>query len=192
MNEIFKENGCIKLDSFLDEQTTNTFAAYFTNKVRRGEWTSSSKDIWSKWAYYADPLAEVLLAGAKNRVAEILDLQLEPTYTYARIYQENEDLPPHKDRDSCEISLTISIAYVGEVWPFWVQYKDKDPMKFMLNPGDAVLYQGCEASHWRHVLPVGASAMQIMLHYVDKNGSNLSNKLDVRPDLGYPSSRLDL
>jgi Rps23 Pro-64 3,4-dihydroxylase Tpa1-like proline 4-hydroxylase len=39
-----------------------------------------------------------------------------------------------------------------------------------MQPGDAILYLGCEADHWRDPIP-GSKCVQVFLHYVDSNGS---------------------
>ena len=58
----------------------------------------------------------------------------------------------------------------------------------MLNPGDAVVYKGCEVTHWRRKLPKGHINVQFMLHYVDKNGPYAEYKFDKREALGLDSS----
>ena len=35
------------------------------------------------------------------------DYNLIPTYSYARIYKNGDELKRHKDRPSCEISTTL-------------------------------------------------------------------------------------
>ena len=41
-----------------------------------------------------------------------------------------------------------------------------------MEPGDGVIYRGCEVEHWREAFnaPEGAWQTQVFLHYVDKNG----------------------
>jgi hypothetical protein len=39
-----------------------------------------------------------------------------------------------------------------------------------LNPGDAVLYLGCQADHWRNKFE-GSEHVQLFLHYVRAEGS---------------------
>ncbi len=74
---------------------------------------------------------------------------------------------------------------MGDVWPMWVQYKDMDPAKILLNPGDALVYKGCDTTHWRNKLPEKQINVQIMLHYVDKNGFHGKYRFDERESLGY-------
>ena len=175
----------------LDAQTIKTISQYFENKINRGEWVGKQKveaGDASKLGYYADPLIEVMLKQCLPAIEEQTGLELEPTYSFSRVYQEGEELTPHTDRPSCEISATINIACTGDVWPIWMQYESNDPVKCMLEPGDAVIYKGCEVTHWRRKLPKGQINVQFMLHYVDKNGPYAEYKFDKRESLGLDSS----
>ena len=187
----FQTAGYKKIDDLVDSQTIKTISQYFENKINRGEWVSKSevneKDP-SKFGYYADPLIEVMLEKCLPAIEQHTGLLLEPTYSYSRVYQEGEELKPHIDRPSCEITVTINVACIGEIWPIWMQYKDKDPCKCMLEPGDAVVYKGCEVTHWRRELPKGQINVQFMLHYVAKNGPHVQYKFDKRDSLGLDFS----
>jgi hypothetical protein len=182
--------GYLKVKSLIDETTIKTISEYFENKINRGEWEQqdiASHDS-SKFGYYADPLVEVLLKSCLSVVEKETGLSLEPTYSFSRVYQGKEELKPHTDRPSCEISVTVNVACtMSEPWPIWVQYKNNDPVKCMLNPGDAIIYKGCEVTHWRRSLDVGALNPQFMLHYVVKDGPNAAYKFDKRAALGLPS-----
>lgn len=190
MIKVFDEAGYVLIKNFVDEQTIQTISKYFENKIRRGEWIPHQEiapQEASKFGYYGDPLIEVMLQTCLPFVEENTGLELVPTYSYSRVYQEKEELLPHTDRPSCEISVTVNVACTGDIWPIWMQYKDRDPVKCMLNPGDAVIYKGCETTHWRRQLPEKQINVQFMLHYVDKNGSNAEYKFDKRELLGLDS-----
>ena len=191
MSNKFGSQGYVRVEELVDSQTVKTVSQYFENKIHRGEWVGK-KEVEagdaSKLGYYADPLIEVLLKQCLPTIQEQTGLELEPTYSFSRVYQEGEELTPHTDRPSCEISATINVACTGDVWPIWMQYKDNDPVKCMLNPGDAVIYKGCEVTHWRRKLPKGQINVQFMLHYVDKNGPYAEYKFDKRESLGLDSS----
>jgi alkylated DNA repair dioxygenase AlkB len=193
MNNAFNTYGYIKVEGMVEEKTIQTISLYFENKIKRGEWVSKkvegTRDA-SKLGYYADPLIEVMLKQCLPLIEEQTGLELEPTYSFSRVYQEGEQLIPHTDRPSCEVSVTINVACTGDTWPIWMQYEDKDSVKCMLEPGDAVIYRGCEVTHWRRKLPKGDINVQFMLHYVDKNGQNSEYKFDRREALGLASSVL--
>lgn len=188
--ERFEKHGCVLVKNFVDAQTIAVVSQYFENKIRRGEWVESVKDgdLTSRFAYYADPFIEVLLQASKEAVEDAAGKELLPTYSYSRIYQPGEKLSPHVDRPSCEISVTVNVATKGEFSPIYTQYGQNDPEKHILNPGDAVVYMGCDVMHWRQPLKDGQLNVQFMLHYVDKNGPNAGYAKDNRPAYGYDSS----
>jgi hypothetical protein len=186
----FQSDGYTKVDGLVDAQTIKTISQYFENKIHRGEWAAKSEVVASdasKFGYYADPLIEVMLKQCSPAIEEHTGLKLEPTYSFSRVYQEGEELTPHTDRPSCEISATINVACTGDAWPIWMQYENNDPVKCLLNPGDAIVYKGCEVTHWRRKLPKGQINVQFMLHYVDKNGPYAEYKFDKRETLGLDS-----
>ena len=64
-----------------------------------------------------------------------------------------------------------------------------------MEPGDGVIYRGCEVEHWREAFnaPEGAWQTQVFLHYVDKNGPYGDFcKFDSRPALGLPHTTKDM
>lgn len=188
--ERFEKHGCVLIKNFIDEQTVTVVSHYFENKIRRGEWQEfkETNDPTSRFAYYADPLIEVLLQASKTTVEDATGKELTPTYSYSRIYQSGEKLPPHIDRPACEISVTVNVATKGEFSPIYTQYGQNDPEKHILNPGDAVVYMGCDVMHWRQPLKDGQLNVQFMLHYVDKNGPNATYAKDNRPAYGFNSN----
>lgn len=185
--EHFEKHGCVLVKNLIDEQTIAVVSQYFENKIRRGEWKEIVKDgdPTSKYAYYADPLVEVLLLESKNAIEEAIGKELLPTYSYSRIYQPGEELKPHVDRPACEVSVTVNVATKGEFSPIYTKYGKNEPEKHILNPGDAVIYLGCDVLHWREPLKEDQLNVQFMLHYVDKHGSNAAYIKDKRMNYGF-------
>lgn len=188
--ELFEAAGCVQVSGFLDPLTVGTVSQYFQNRINRGEWNAAtSADPTTKLAYYADPFIEVLLGAYKEEVEKICGKELLPTYSYARVYQAGEELKPHVDRPACEISVTVNVAHNGDVSPIYMQYGKNEPSKHELAPGDAVIYKGCEAIHWRLPMEQNQVNVQFMLHYVNKNGQNTAYTMDKRAAFGLPSPR---
>lgn len=183
--EQFEQYGCVLVEGFLDPLTVKTISMYMENKIRRNEWQKNEEDGITELAFYGDPLIETLLQTSLPLVAETCGKELDPTYSYMRVYQPGEELEPHIDRPSCEISITVNVASKGTLSPIWMHYKDNEPHAYTLNPGDAVVYKGCEAKHWRAPLKADQLNVQFMLHYVDKNGPHAGRKFDTRPNLGF-------
>ena len=142
-----------------------------------GTWTDDQ--IPNTYSHYADPVMETLLMKVLPVMAQETGLQLVPTYSYARIYKNGDELKRHKDRPSCEISTTIHLG--GEPWAIFVE-----GTKVLLEVGDMLVYSGCELEHWREPFD-GNICGQVFLHYNHVNGPFAEkNKFDGRPMLGLP------
>ena len=106
-----------------------------------------------------------LLDTMTDKMSELTEYEVLPTYTYCRRYEENDILKPHTDRPSCEISVTICLKNEVAPWAFhWVDGT------VMMEAGDAVVYPGWKYVHWREPNDSGGRVWQVFLHYVDKNG----------------------
>jgi len=183
----FQQKSCVLVKGFLNPQFVQTVSRYMEYAVK-GETYTHPKNGWSKYARYADPLMETILYNSKEEVENITGISLDPTYSFSRVYVKNDSMPKHVDRPSCEISLTVNVATVGASWPIWMQVPGQEPVSMTLEPGDAVVYKGCEVQHWREPAVNTEIMAQFMLHYVNKNGPNASYKFDTRPGLGMALS----
>ena len=97
--------------------------------------------------------------------------RLLPTYTYTRIYNKGSELPRHTDRDACEISLSIHLD--GDApSKFYIRNKNNKIIAIDLEIGDAVLYDGINAEHWRDAYE-GEEYIQTFHHYVFSGGKNV-------------------
>lgn len=182
-----------EIRNFMSPEDTSVVSRYMEYALKgglytnRGEGTEPSFNNPSQYARYADPLMEVILLNSKGAVEDIVGCELLPTYSYSRVYIEGDELERHLDRPSCEYSVTVNVACEGEPWPIWMQNRDGDPSKIILNPGDAVVYKGCDIHHWRNKMVHARVNAQFMLHYVDKNGPFADYQWDKRSGLGHAS-----
>ena len=130
---------------------------------------------------YVDIPMEILLHYLKPKVEEAYGKELVPTYSFWRRYFKGQDCPPHTDRPSCEVSITLNLGGDGgSDWAIYVEDK-----KFELEIGQAVIYKGCEQEHWRHELPYDSHS-QVFIHYIEKDGKYYPKyKYDTRPNLYY-------
>lgn len=101
-------------------------------------------------------------------ISKEMNLQLLPSYSYARIYRKGSELHPHVDRKGSEIALTINISQTEP----WDIYMKDVPIK--QSPGDGLIYKGCELEHLRK--PYGGDEyIQLMLFYVPTSSPNILN-----------------
>tara|TARA_E500000318_G_scaffold106688_1_gene114972 strand:- start:1479 stop:2045 length:567 start_codon:yes stop_codon:yes gene_type:complete len=125
-------------------------------------------------AFTHDSFSDTFLIKKLPLMEKETGLKLFPTYAYSRVYTHNSVLTPHKDRPSCEVSVTAMWGSCGTPWPIFM---DGNPID--LQPGDAVIYLGMELSHWREYFK-GDWHAQTFFHYVDQNGSYTRFKYDKR------------
>jgi len=170
-----------------------------------GTWTD--QQIPNTYSHYADPVMETLLVKVLPIMQKETELNLIPTYSYARLYKQGDILHRHKDRPSCEISTTINLG--GDPWPIFInpnpnagytygpetgqhrvqKYEPTNDkgVKLLLEVGDMLVYSGCELEHWREPFK-GDICGQVFLHYNHVNGPFANkNIFDGRPKLGVPS-----
>jgi hypothetical protein len=128
--------------------------------------------------FYGDPIMESLMINKLSKMEVETGLKLKPTYAFWRMYTLNADLLKHKDRESCEISVTCMLGSDGTKWPIYMNGAELN-----LEPGDAAVYLGCEIEHWREEFK-GDWHAQTFLHYVDADGQNKEWFRDKRPLFG--------
>ena len=182
----FQTNGYVLVKGFYNPQELDTLSRYLENSLKRYPENNQGggDDASSRISWYADPLIEVVVRNSISEVEAATGLELHPTYSFTRVYQKGDELKPHIDRPACEISVTSHIATVGKPWPIYMKAPGKEPTVHYLEPGDACIYKGCEVTHWRDKAVDTDLNVQVMLHYVDKNGPNAAYKFDKRSALG--------
>jgi hypothetical protein len=186
----FQTNGYVLVKGFYKPEELDTISRYLENVLKRYPENNQGGKLGdsSQFSWYADPLVEVILKNAVPDVEAATGLKLDPSYSFTRVYQKGDELKPHVDRPACEISVTSHIATVGKPWPIYMKAPGKEPTVHYLEPGDACIYKGCEVTHWRDKAVDTDINVQVMLHYVDKNGPNAEYCFDKRPSLGVPTS----
>ena len=131
---------------------------------------------------YGDWVMECLLSDLQPAVEALSGVSLFPTFAYFRIYKSGDILKKHKDRPSCEITVTLCLGYAApKPWPIRIT-GPQGSTSVDLEPGDALVYRGTECDHWREPF-VGEHNAHVFLCYVDQSGPNADWKFDKRPGL---------
>ena len=164
-----------------------------------GHYENDHEQIPNTFSFYSDVVAETLMLKCQPIMEKTTGLKLFPAYTYGRVYKKGDELKKHKDRFSCEISTTMNIG--GDKWPIYLepnptighfengvyQRSKSKGIKVDLNPGDMLVYRGCDLEHWRNKFK-GKENVQIFLHYNNQKTANAKlNIFDRRQHLGLPS-----
>lgn len=122
----------------------------------------------SKAAGYCEIATETIMEMVWPILEDALEEKLIPTYSYARLYGNGNELKIHSDRPSCEISVTIQLGRSHHYsWPIYMAGH-----RFDLAEGDGVMYKGCDLLHWRKPCdgPDDYYSGQVFCHFVRANG----------------------
>lgn len=168
MNQQLQSNNYLYVPNFLTAQEADGLAQEFFIAQRDGKLRSDPQCPISPAAYNLLPCVKVLVKKTPH-VSELCGEDVLPTYAYGRIYSNGEILHRHRDRDACEISLTVNLQRDKTDWPIWVKKPNGEDVGINLTPGDAVMYLGCIADHWRDAYQ-GQLYTQVFLHYVVASG----------------------
>ena len=143
---------------------------YWGNNLENFTHNEVEQQVEGSLARYWHPQYRTIHTGVRKKLEEILGRKLYNTYYYDRYYFPGQELTKHADRDACEISVSIHIStnLPDELkdWPFMIKtpdtYTDKkksavlvpgEERSAVLNPGDGLIYKGCERPHWREAMP---------------------------------------
>lgn len=169
MNEIIKENNYIHIPNFISTERANELAKKFTKCCAENDLDGDSQIPESHSVYnYIDFLE--LLCEKTPEVSRFLGETVLPTYSYARVYKKGATLERHRDREACEISLTLHLRSDSN-WPIYIQKPNGEEVQLDLASGDAMMYRGNIADHWRDSFE-GEEYVQVFLHYVRSRGDN--------------------
>jgi len=152
------------------------------------------KQVEGSIARYWHPQYRLIHNGIRIKLENVIGRKLYNTYYYDRFYRSSQALNCHVDRDACEISVSVHVSTdLKEPWAFRIKtpdtYVDEKKMQVLvpgewkniyLEPGDCVLYKGCERPHERTPMPYGKQGFfkkkktcyyhNIFFHYVLQDG----------------------
>lgn len=189
----FKDERYVLLNGAMPPEKCAELSKYMLGLVENG---IAIKDEQCPLSYsvYGDPILDSILGEFAKPLSENLGIRLLPTYSYARVYQRGEVLPSHLDRESCEISGTMTLGFDGKtVWPIYIAQDSTDTRghRIDLSVGDLLMYRGEEIPHWRKEFK-GEWQCQVFFHYIDADGPHKDKGLeyDGRDSLGVgPEAR---
>lgn len=150
------------------------FCHFFTHVLMREEYNCSNGKKGdtqipnAKSILDHEYLFETLQERLWNYFENIFEEELLPTYSYARLYSNGDELIRHRDRPACEVSVTLQLGRSHHyAWPIFMGNSRID-----MGEGDGVMYMGCDVEHWREPCngPEGYYSGQVFFHYVRKNG----------------------
>ncbi len=208
-NESFEKNGYLVVDNLWDpeelyhplpkERGQINYQGSLTEFVH----TPVEAQVTGSLARYSHPMYRQIHSGIRKKLEKHLGRELYNTYYYDRYYFPGQELDVHADRDACEISVTVHISTtLKNSWPIWIKSPDTytddtkkeilvqgESVAVALDPGDGLIYKGCERPHWREPMiseqkiekkwwwntvedepPIEEYYHQIFFHYVLADG----------------------
>ena len=171
-----KELGYKPIKNFFTTTDLSLLQPYCLNKLKEDWGTGTQSPLVPEW--YKDSLMNIFLDKKIPLVEKEANLKLSATYAFWRAYMHGASLKKHTDRPACEISVTVNIDSCGHKWPIFMGKN-----KIILEPGDGVMYLGCEIPHYRKVFK-GEYCAQVFFHYVNQNGPH---KDQINIEAGYES-----
>ena len=204
-NKVFDENGFLLIKNIWDPSelyfplpNQRGQLNYWGNSEDQYDYIGDEHQVYGSLARYWHPKYRNIHSGIRLRLEKLIGKKLYNTYYYDRFYFPGQELIKHLDRDACEISITVHASTnLNTPWPIWLKTPDvyeegsneriKNPgrnISLVTNPGDGVLYKGCERPHWRDPMPTeytktwygkrvekdGLYYHQIFFHYVIQDG----------------------
>lgn len=209
--EEFKLNRYLEITSLIPKDICKIATKYALIKEQTefSPELGADAQVLGAHSVYGDTLMETLMFFTKAHAEKLSGMELAPSYTYYRVYRPGSVLARHKDRPSCEISMTTCLGfnYVNTDPGYnWGMYVDPESPKIPHGPhgefisnnqpgkmiqqtaGDSILYRGCEVEHWRDPLigDPGTYQVQAFFHFINKNGPYYPTfEYDGRPGLGF-------
>lgn len=190
VTDFFNTNRYVYLSDVIPKEKCMELTNYIFSLKNQGKMTKDEQCPKS-WSIYGDPVLDEILKNLAGPLSNIIGTELLPTYTYCRIYEPGEILKRHIDRESCEISGTLTLGYdpESEIWPIFFT-KDSNDLAgnhIAIDTGDMVLYRGNELIHWRPEY-IGKWQVQVFFHFVDANGKHKEWIFDKRQNIGISES----
>jgi hypothetical protein len=181
MNAELRANGYILAKGLLEPSLASVVYKTLLLSQWRGE---SYRDNHVPTAVALSNVAAIdaLLLELRPKIEAISGCRLVPTYAYARLYFHGDAFISHRDRESCEVSVSLHVGRDGGESSLLFPPNNQVEME----AGDGAVYLGHETEHWRHPF-TGNTMGQVFLHYVVADGPYAQHYFDGDPHRFPPS-----
>jgi hypothetical protein len=173
-NEQFDRDGYLVIKNLYDPQDLyceppqNKGQYNYYGKIDKFDYVEIEAQVEGSTSRYYYPHYKFAHSQIRMKIEKVIGKKLYNTYYYDRFYNPGQELSNHADRPSCEISVSVHVSSnVSNPWPLWIKTPDtyNDPKEkteiikrgenrsVILEPGDGMIYKGCERPHWREPLP---------------------------------------
>lgn len=167
--EKFKENSFVVVRNCFSKDVLNFFHGVFIEHEKHNFYLNGDDQIKYGLMFNQTAIGTAIGLYLKNLISTITEKELLTTYNYSRCTFKGSVLKKHKDRESCEYSITLCIKKGSCDYPIYFETKNGETVEIELEEGDLIIYEGTKLNHWREEY-LGDRHYQTFLHYVDKNG----------------------
>jgi len=157
-----------KLPSLIHPLQIRTLAAYYRRLIESG-WVLGDDQVERRHGWHNESVARFFHHQLTDFVSRVAGEPVKPAYSYSSAYRGSAALGAHMDRRQCEYTLSLlvdhSSASSPDPWPLWF-LGPRGKVSVTLQPGDAVLFRGCELPHWRDAAPEDQDQIMLLFHWV--------------------------
>lgn len=157
---------------------------HYHGKINKFDFNPVEQQVPGCLSRYSYPPYKFYHSQIRMKIEKEIGKKLFNTYYFDRFYFTGQELTKHMDRPSCEISATFHIGTnLNKCWPIWIKTPDTyeeqedgelkivkkgENRKVCLNPGDCIVYKGCERPHWRGPLESRYSRLKRLINKIMK------------------------
>lgn len=178
MQAALREHGYVIADRLIAPRMADVLYHMLLLRQWRGEFRRDDQ-VPAAASHWGDSTLDALLLGLQPEIERVSGCALLPTYAYARLYLHGQSLARHRDRDACEIAVTLHLGARGAAPPICFASHPEHEVAVQQHPGDAVVYLGDRVDHWREAFH-GEHFGQLFLNYVRADGDRRERLYDGR------------
>ena len=131
---------------------------YYRSLIAEGHLPYGDAEWPDRYFSSRDPICHFFHQQLTDLVSAMAGQRVKPSFNFFAAYHRGSTLPPHRDREQCEWSMSVLIDHSPEPadispWPLYLlppNTADATPISIRL--GDAILYYGREVRHHREPL----------------------------------------
>ena len=138
VGELFEQQGYVVIKQFIPRIMCEYISKNISVLEAHSRLSFGDTQVEKAFSGGSPAIVETLLDVMTPILAQALNCELYPTYSYLRIYVNGAELAKHTDRYSCEVSATIPIEYDAPgLWPICIEINGQGK-KITLERGDAL------------------------------------------------------
>jgi hypothetical protein len=166
----------VKLKSILHPFQLGAIRRYYRAMVTEGYFTFGDEEWPLRFFAGNDRIGRFHQEQMTLLMCKIIGEPVRPTFTFFASYRPGAILPPHRDREECEFSISLLLDFVPEPddlcpWPIFVESPPRSgrSIPVHLGIGDLLLYRGRELRHYRDAFQNGEASTNWLFFYEPTN-----------------------